>query len=86
MTEERPPCPKCKREVNNYFDHTAIDCKGMREDELAAIMELKDAYARYLNRCNDLESTQKRFCTFPMSFDDWVRSMADNLKDHREGK
>ena len=75
----RPPCPKCKREVANYFDHTTIACKDMTDSQLEKAM-LRVEYNRYCYRHYSVLSRVNP--AIPLtSFNDWCRAMADNAKD-----
>lgn len=81
-SEQRPPCPKCKRNVKNYFDHTQFDCKSMTDIQVEEEMLLR---AEYWNYCNQFTRDDWKDGNV-MSFDEWWRSQADNAKDNREGK
>lgn len=56
------------------------------DDDMLDNILLRREYDAYVARCNDMAATMGRYLTFPMPFDDWWRSMADNVKDNREGK
>lgn len=56
------------------------------DDDMLDNIILRRDYDAYCARCNDMAATTSRLLTYPMSFDEWWRAMADNVKEQREGK
>lgn len=65
--------------MTDKFACAREDFKKILDNRKHDILQVE--YMEYVARCNDLKSTKRRDHTFPLSFDEWWRAMADNAKD-----